>query len=104
MQTSPPVQPAIVRFFQERGVFYGWVVVVITWMTVLAGAGLRPIPAVDIKPLEAEFGWDRASISLAVAVSLMAYGLGAPFSGKLIDRYGPRTVTLWALGLTLVGA
>jgi predicted MFS family arabinose efflux permease len=104
MHSSPSAQPSIARFFQERGIFYGWVVVVITWITVLAGAGLRQIPAVVIKPLEAEFGWDRASISLAVAVSLMAYGLGAPFSGKLIDRFGPRTVTLWALALTLVGA
>jgi MFS family permease len=105
MQTTPPAaQPSIVRFFQSRGIFYGWVVVAVTWITVLAGAGLRQIPAVVIKPLEAEFGWDRASISLAVAVSLLAYGLGSPFSGKLIDRFGPRTVTLWALGLTLVGA
>jgi sugar phosphate permease len=97
-------QPRCVRFFQSRRIFYGWVVVTVTWLTVLAGAGLRQLPAVVIRPLEAEFGWDRASISLAVAVSLMSYGLGAPFSGKLIDRYGPRTVTLWALGLTVVGA
>ena len=62
------------------------------------------MPSVVIKPLETEFGWDRASISLAVAVSLIAYGLGSPFSGKLIDRFGPRTVTLWAIGLSLVGA
>jgi MFS family permease len=105
MQTAPSAtQPPIVRFFQSRGIFYGWVVVAVTWITVLAGAGLRQIPAVVIKPLEAEFGWDRASISLAVAVSLIAYGLGSPFSGKLIDRFGPRTVTLWALGFALVGA
>src|SRR5215217_2472739 len=102
--TQDRSQPPIVRFFQDRGIFYGWVVVAVTFVTVLSGAGLRQVPSVVIKPLETEFGWDRASISLAVAVSLIAYGLGSPFSGKLIDRFGPRTVTLWAIGLTLVGA
>jgi len=104
LDTQDRSQPPIVRFFQDRGIFYGWVVVAVTFVTVLSGAGLRQVPSVVIKPLETEFGWDRASISLAVAVSLIAYGLGSPFSGKLIDRFGPRTVTLWAIGLTLVGA
>jgi MFS family permease len=94
----------IVNLADRHGVFYGWIVVAVTFLTVLSSAGLRQAPAVVIKPLEAEFGWDRASISLAVAISLIAYGLGSPFSGRLIDRFGPRTVTIWALGLTLVGA
>ena len=97
-------QPSFVAFCERHGIYYGWIVVAVTCVTVLVGAGLRQVPAVVIKPLEAEFGWDRASISLAIAVSLIAYGLGSPFSGRLIDRFGPRTVTLWALGLTLVGA
>jgi nitrate/nitrite transporter NarK len=42
------------------------------------------------EPLEASFGWDRASVSLAFAISLVFFGLGAPLGGWLIDRYGPR--------------
>ena len=56
-----------------------------------------------IKPLEAEFGWDRASISLAIAVSILAFGLGAPLSGGLIDRFGPKRVMLGGLVLIVGG-
>jgi MFS family permease len=57
-----------------------------------------------MKPLEADFGWDRASISAAVAISLLTYGLGAPFGGRLMDRFGPRKVLIGATLLTLVGS
>src|SRR5215212_5964099 len=103
-QARADAQSFFVAFCERHRIYYGWIVVAVTCVTVLVSAGLRQVPAVVIKPLEAEFGWDRASISLAIAVSLIAYGLGSPFSGRLIDRFGPRTVTLWALGLTLVGA
>lgn len=49
-----------------------------TALTLLVGAGVRSAPGVLIKPLEAEFGWGRAEISLAVAISILAYGLAAP--------------------------
>lgn len=56
-----------------------------------------------IKPLEAEFGWDRASISLAVAVSILTFGLGAPIGGTLVDRFGVRGVMLGGLALIAGG-
>lgn len=55
-----------------------------------------------IKPLEGEFGWDRAEISLALAIGLLANGLGAPFGGKLIDRFGPRKLIVGALVIALL--
>jgi MFS family permease len=78
-------------------------VVVVTFLVLLVAAGVRAAPGVLIKPLEAEFGWDRGSISLAIAVSILAYGLGAPLSGGLIDRFGPRRVMLGGLGLVVAG-
>jgi MFS family permease len=69
----------------------------------LAAAGVRAAPGVLIKPLEAEFGWDRGSISLAVAVSFLAFGLGAPLSGGLIDRFGPKRVMLGGILLIVTG-
>ena len=56
-----------------------------------------------IKPLEADFGWGPASISLAVAVSILAFGLGGPLGGGLVDRFGPRRVMLAGLGLIALG-
>lgn len=82
---------------------YAWIVVLVTFFVLLAAAGVRAAPGVLIKPLEGEFGWDRSSISLAIAVSILAFGLGAPLSGGLIDRLGPRLVMLGGLGLIFVG-
>ncbi len=82
---------------------YAWLIVVITFFVMLFAAGVRTIPGIIIKPLEAEFGWDRSSISFAVAISLFVFGLGAPIAGSLIDRFGPKKVMLGALALTAAG-
>ncbi len=89
--------PRLLRFH------YAWVVVVVTFLVLLVSAGIRAAPGVLIKPLEGEFGWDRASISLAIAVSILAFGFGAPLSGGLIDRFGPRRVMLGGLVLVTAG-
>lgn len=82
---------------------YALLIVLVTFVVLLAAAGVRAAPGVLIKPLEAEFGWDRASISLAIAVSILAFGLGAPLSGGLIDRFGPKKVMLGGLVLIVGG-
>ena len=83
--------------------FYGWVVVATSFATTLVAAGIRSAPQVFILPLEGEFGWTRTGIASAVAINLMLYGLAAPVSGLLIDRYGPRAVMLGGLALLAVG-
>ncbi|MBZ0284538.1 MAG: MFS transporter [Anaerolineae bacterium] len=82
---------------------YGWIVVMVTFVALLVSAGVRTAPSVIIKPLEADFGWTRASISLAVAVSLFAFGFGAPLGGTLVDRFGPRRIMLTGLTLIALG-
>ena len=39
-------------------------------------------PGALIRPFEAEFGWDRASISTAVALNLLLFGLMGPIVGR----------------------
>ncbi len=82
---------------------YAWVMAIITFFALLVAAGIRTAPAVMFQPLEAEFGWSRASISFAVAVSLIAFGFGAPLGGSLMDRFGPRRVTLGGMALNTLG-
>ena len=59
---------------------------------------------VYVKPLEAEFGWSRGSISGVAALSLLLLGAVGPFAGRLADRWGPRRVTLLAVVLLGGGA
>jgi hypothetical protein len=80
-----------------RRLHYGWVVAGITWFTLLAAAGFRSTPAVLIVPLQHEFGWSRATISIAVSINLMLFGLFAPFAGGLMERFGVRRVVVGAL-------
>ena len=53
-------------------------------------AGVRAAPGVLIVPLEHEFHWSRATISFAVGVNLLLYGVIGPFAAALIDRFGVR--------------
>ena len=56
-------------------VHYGWIVVGVTFVTLLAAAGIRSAPGVLMIPLEREFGWTRATVSFAVSINLFLYGL-----------------------------
>jgi MFS family permease len=80
-----------------RRVHYGWVVVAVTFLILLVAAGLRATPGVLIVPLERDFGWSRATISLAVSVNLLMYGLTGPFAAALMERIGLRPTMLLAL-------
>jgi MFS family permease len=86
----------------RRTLHYAWVVLGAVLVAVLMGSGLRAMFGVFIKPLEAEFGWDRASLSGAAALSLLLLGAVSPFVGWLADRWGPRRVIL--VSCLLLGA
>ena len=47
-----------------------------------------------IQPLENEFDWSRAQVTLGFSASLLASGVLAPLIGRWVDRYGPRRVLL----------
>ncbi len=73
---------------------YAWVVVVVTFLALLAAQSVRAAPGVIITSLESEFGWSRTEISLAISLGILTFGLGGPRGGTLIDRFGPRRVML----------
>lgn len=79
---------------------YAWMVVAVAFVTFLVAAGIRSAPTVLIVPLEEEFGWSRADISLAVGVQLLFYGLIGPFAASLAERFGLRATLLGAIALT----
>jgi MFS family permease len=97
LDSSPKRPPLSLPFY------YGWFVLSLCFLTTLTSAGVRSSPSVLIHPLEAEFGWSRALIALAVSMNLLLFGIAAPISGWLIDRYGPRKVMLGSLLLLICG-
>ena len=80
--------------------YYGWIVAGVTALVLLLAAGARSSPGVFLLPMQHDLGYDRGTLSLAVSVGLVMFGLGSPLSGWLMDRFGPRLVTLMGLLLT----
>jgi sugar phosphate permease len=76
---------------------YAWIVAAITFLALLSSAGIGATRAVLVLPLEHDFGWDRATVSLALSINLLLFGLCGPFAGALMARFGVRRVMLAAL-------
>ncbi|WP_276356198.1 MFS transporter [Cohnella caldifontis] len=81
---------------------YGWVVVAVTFATMLVSAGIRSMPSILMLPFEEEFGWSRGGISSVVSVGIFLYGLTGPFSASLLQKFGVRRVTV--ISLAVLGA
>ena len=87
-----------------RRVHYAWVVLGALVVIMIAAGGLRSAFGVFIKPIEADLGWSRTTLSIAAALSLLLYGALAPFAGRAADLWGARTVFTASLGLMALGA
>jgi sugar phosphate permease len=81
---------------------YAWIVAAVAFTTMLVAAGVRASPGILVVPLETEFGWSRATISLAVGLNILLYGATGPFAAALMNRFGVRLMMLFAL--TMIGA
>ena len=89
---------------ENRGVFYGWWIVIAgsisqgyTSGTFWQGFGAFFDPIVD------QFGWGRATTSAAVSLQRTESGMISPFVGWFIDRFGPRRVMLAGILATGLG-
>jgi len=91
--------PILARY----GVHYGWVMVAVTFLTMLSTAAAMGMPGVLLKPLQAEFGWGLAGISAPLALRIALYGLMGPFSAAVIARYGIRATVAGAMALIVGG-
>jgi MFS family permease len=93
-----------VRVGSGRGkLHYAWVVAAVTFLSLLSSAAIGATRAVLVLPLEQEFHWDRATISLALSINLLLFGLCGPFAGAIMARFGVRRVMLTALTTLAVG-
>jgi sugar phosphate permease len=81
-----------------------WIVAAVAFVAAVGAAGFRATPGVLITPLQEEFGWSRATISAAVSVNLILFGLTSPFAAALMERFGMRRVVAAALALVAAGS
>jgi MFS family permease len=79
-------------------------VAAVAFVALIGAAGFRATPGALITPLQDEYGWSRGTISLAVSVNLLLYGLTAPFAAALMNRFGIRRVVSCALALVALGS
>ncbi|MEU2348666.1 MFS transporter [Modestobacter sp. NPDC049651] len=87
-----------------RRIHPAWWVAAVTFLALIGAAGFRAVPGVLIDPLHEEFGWSLTTISAAVSVNLLLYGLTAPFAAALMERFGVRWVVVAALCVVSVGS
>lgn len=80
--------------------FYGWVIVAVSFFTLALGVNARTAFSLLFPPLLEDFGWERGVTAGAFSIGFLASTLYAPFSGMLMDRFGPRLVL--SLGVVLV--
>ena len=87
---------------RSGGIFYGWYIVAVCFAVnfIVFGISVNTF-TVYVKPIEADLGWSRGEISLAISLGAIAMGIGAPFIGRLIDRTGARLAM--ATGATVIG-
>jgi MFS family permease len=82
-----------------RAPAYAFVVAGVTFLCLLAAAGLRAAPGVLMVPWHTSLGWDRGIISLAAAIGIFLYGLMGPFAAALMQRFGVKRTISCALAL-----
>lgn len=96
---STPLAAILAR----RGIHYGWVMVALTFLVAVSSAGAMGVLGAMLLPLQREYGWATASISGALALRLLLFGLMAPFAAALLQRYGLRRMVVLALTMVVAG-
>ena len=80
----------IEKFFHDRGINYGWVMVLVVF--VLSGLAFGSMASISVflKPVSLEFGWSRGQTSFAYTVASLASAVFGILWGQVADKYGTR--------------
>jgi MFS family permease len=73
-------------------IFYGWYILAASFLLLFFQSGARFSFGIMFKPMMAELGWNRASISSVFFLNMIFFALTLSVAGRLYDRYGPRWV------------
>lgn len=92
----------MVAWFSRRGIYYGWVIVAVMFVTLFFSLGFRFAFGVYYSAILDETGWSRADTAGVVSASMIVYACTAALSGYLFDRLGARV--LFTIGALCMGA
>lgn len=82
---------------QRFRVHYAWVILVLTFVALLAAQGVRLSFGAFMTPWESEFSTNRSVISLVAFISYIVFAISQPYVGRLIDKYGIRHILSWSI-------
>jgi len=83
-------------------------IVAVAFITLMGAFGLNLAAGQFFTPLNDKFGWGLTTMSLAVSINMITWGILQPLMGKLIDRFGPKpiiasTAALMGISFLLMG-
>ena len=89
--------------FWQRPVF----VLAFATLAIAVTYGSRQGFGMFMRPITMELGWGRETLSIAIAIQVLIYGLAAPFVGAIADKWGPIKVlvaagSLYSFGLVMM--
>ena len=93
---------SLVAWFARRGIYYGWVIVAVMFVTLFISLGFRFAFGVYYSAILDETGWTRADTASVVSAAMIVYACTAALSGYLFDRLGARV--LFTIGALCMGA
>lgn len=94
--------PGLIAWFGRRGIYYGWVIVAVMFVTLFVSLGFRFAFGVFYSAILDETGWLRAETAGIVSASMLVYAGTAALAGYLFDRLGARVV--FPVGAFCMGA
>jgi MFS family permease len=93
----------IPQWFERRGVYYGWAVIGVMFVTLFMVLGLRFAFGVFYVAILEDTGWQRAETAGIFSISMGVYAITIILSGALFDRLGPRRLFPVAIVLLAAG-
>ena len=72
--------------------YYGWYVLAASFVILFFNSGARYSFGVLFKPMVADLGWNRGSMSFAFFLNMTLFALSNVVMGRFYDRYGPKWV------------
>lgn len=80
-----------------------WVLILAAATIAAIGMGLRQVMGLYLKPVSETLGFGREVFALAIAIANIVWGLAAPITGAVSDKYGSGRVAVFGALTTTAG-